>query len=168
MAWAPDPMKSIAPAAATEQKIDRIVLSDRNVSTKSAGILSENGGEASPGVTLLASVDGIKIRVYPGTSGAFCARTAAGRPTEISEPIESREGCLYGRDHREETLRMPIKMQSTKCSEQRQLPGLNAHFRLSLLSRPYNSFWQESVASKEQDACLSVTESQRDRWSCKD
>jgi hypothetical protein len=30
MAWAPGPMKSIAPAAATEQKIDRIVLSDRN------------------------------------------------------------------------------------------------------------------------------------------
>jgi hypothetical protein len=28
MAWTPDPMKSIAPAAATEQKIDRIVLSN--------------------------------------------------------------------------------------------------------------------------------------------
>ena len=75
MARAPDPMKSIAPAAATEQKIDRIVLSDRNVRMKSAGILSENGGEASPGVTLLARVDGIKMRVYPGISGAFCART---------------------------------------------------------------------------------------------
>jgi hypothetical protein len=30
VAWAPDPMKSIAPDAATVQKIDRIVLSDRN------------------------------------------------------------------------------------------------------------------------------------------
>ena len=169
MAWAPDPMKSIAPAAATEQKIDRIVLSGRNVRTKSAGILSENGGEASPGVTLLASVDGIKMRVYSGTSGAFCARTAAGRPTEISEPIESREGCLYGKDHREEIRFVrPCKCKAQECSEQRQLPGLNAQFHLSLLPRPYNSFWQESVASKEQDACLSVTESQRYRWSCND
>ena len=68
-------MKSIAPDAATVQKIDRIVLSDRNEGTKSAGILSENGGETSPSVTLLTSVDGIKMRVYPGISGAFCART---------------------------------------------------------------------------------------------
>jgi hypothetical protein len=87
-------MKSIAPAAATEQKIDCIVLSDRNVRTKSAGILSENGGEASPGVTDLASVDGIKMYVYPNTSGAFCARTAAGRPTEISETDRIPQECL--------------------------------------------------------------------------
>ena len=68
-----------------------------------------------------------------------------------------------GKDHREEirfVCPCKCKAQARECSEQRQLPGLNAQFHLSLLPRPSNSFRQESVASKEQDACLSVTESQ--------
>ena len=78
MAWAPDPMKSVAPVAATEQKIDRMVLSDRNEGTKSAGILSENGGEASPSVTDSSDVANRSGDLRGRRAGAWIASTAQG------------------------------------------------------------------------------------------